>query len=1168
MCSQHGFQGMLKVPDGGTPLLRRAGVRFNMLLAASLAVLLGVGVYWLDGRGRVLIDRDEVERAQTTAATVISSLKSIMLTGRGAVAHAWLERIARQPSIESARIYRVDGVEAFHDLKTVHAVNAFLGERRFNRRAINGGGSIRPALRALFSRAVESGRQAELEAPGRLTIFYPIHVETACLACHGYTDHPLRGVLVMDMTTSAAWSRMEKMLVAAKWGLLMVIVAFVCVAVLGFRRLVTAPLGGLYRAARTVAGGDLRYRIRSRRHDEFGTVSRAFDALADSLEEKLAEERERKQQQELLTEAVISLSRRTARDDLLRHVGELAMCMVKARYAMVTWVDAKGDRHFLPLGISEEQADAMSHLPSGKGLLGLFWEGGASVRVDDISAHPRHVGFPEGHPAMRSLLGVPIAFANETLGAIYLADRADAQPFDEGHQRMIETLASACAIALSNLRHMESELAKINRRLQSREVELELLNEELARANEAKSQFLANTSHELRTPLNAIIGFSGLLKEPRLGSLTDKQKRYVEHVHASGNRLLTIINDLLDISKIEAGMMNIEEAPCQPGSIVRDVVNELAPLAESKHIALTAEGMREGEDQVMLDTGKFRQMLVNLVGNAIKFTPEEGDVHVRLAMEAPAPGKRIVRVDVRDTGCGIAREDQERIFEPFVQARGGLAREHGGTGLGLALTRRQARMLGGAIRLESEVGKGSCFSIELPAELVGGDGKKLSDSGVAGGTAATRATEAGMIEAVPAHGPRPRILIVDEDETRAADVAGLMEKQGYEAHVTDIARAAEQCELLCAYLVILGIPGEENHLHQRLQVLKMHKQTRDLPVILVGGKPGALEFSMGPVGVMEKGIRQQDMLDMISRYCRHVPAHPQVPTVLVIDDDAGVREFLSETLVSEGFRVLLAASGDEGARMAVKCEPDMIILDLMMPKVSGFEVIRQLNRHPVTAHIPVVIYTAKDLTREEALQLGREAESILIKGTDGRADLVRRLRRLELLYPARAHLIDPVLDCFNARYMSRRLDEMVANAGRHAITFSLVAWRIDNYADYVREHGERWWLAALKEMLETVRIVTRRGDVCARMDESGFILFLLNITTAGAVRVAEKLRLRIRHQRFLLPDGAVGTFRVSFAAASFADDADDAEALLRVLRDRLAEAVRAGGDQGYYGDEI
>ena len=1147
----------------------KISVRFPLFLAALLTILSGAGLYWINLQGNRLIEADEVERAVTTADTATSSLKSIMLAGRSDTAHTWLQRITAQPSIDFARIYRPDGVEAFRDLNTVHKVNSFLAEQRFHRQLITGSRHIDSSVQAAFDKVTATGKRTEIRQDGQLTILYPIRAEQACLACHGYTDNMLRGVLMLKIPTVAASSRMHDLLSSAILAFVTVILLFIVIAAVIFRNGITRPLMALSHAAETISQGELAYRIRSQRKDEFGIVANAFDHLVEHLEQEIEAEIAQKRRQKLLTEAVISLSRQTAKEAILKHVGELAMAMVQARYAMVTYTDAKGERHLVPLGVSEEQTAAIMQQPRGRGLLGLFWQKHEAVRVSDIASHPDSIGFPEGHPPMHSLLGVPIVFAGEVLGAIYLTDKMDHDGPDHGafsqdDEDAVSVLTSACAIALSNLRNTQSELASINRRLHAREIELELMNEELTHANEAKSQFLANTSHELRTPLNAIIGFSELLKNPRMGELSDKQKRYVNHVHVSGKRLLTIINDLLDISKIEAGMMLIDEIPCHPGHIADEVMHELAPLADSKHIALTLDNSCPDDEQLMLDAGKLHQIIVNLTGNAIKFTPEEGRVNIRVSLEKKSPNKPAVIVEISDTGCGIAVQDQEKIFEPFVQASGGLNREHGGTGLGLALTRRQVQLLGGSIWLQSEPEQGSCFTVSLPGEPVG----ETHAEARAEQPQALAHSDAEVSEVIPSTGPRPKIVVIDQQDARAEAVIRLMEQQCYEAYRTDIANAAEQCNALCPYLIILGIPAEDEQLHQHLNALKTYKQTRSLPVILVGGAPESLEFSTGPVGVMEKGIKQQEVLDIISRYCRFIPNHPEMPSVLVIDDEPSVREFLRDTLAAEGFRVLLARNGLEGVQIAIEREPDMIILDLMMPQVSGFDVIRQLNRHPVAANIPIVIYTAKDLTREEALNLGREAEHILIKGSSGRADLVRQLQRMELLYPARAQLIDPTLNCFNMRYMNRRIDQEIANAQRYTLKFSLLRWQIDQYAAYAEHHGERWCIAALKEIMEIVRVVTRRGDICGRIDEAGFLLFLPGIEPANSQRVAEKLRIRIRQHVFLLPEEQTGKLTASFAAVHFGTDTDDMQGLQRLLAERLNEAVEAGGDQGCYGDEI
>jgi diguanylate cyclase (GGDEF)-like protein len=952
---------------------------------------------------------------------------------------------------------------------------------------------------------------------------------------------------------------------------------------LGFwaaRRHIVAPVLQLTDVASAIDRGDYAHRVSVNTQDELGTLADSVNSMVGSIEYSICTERKLRQRQEKLTQMVIELGSKPVQEIMITHVGQAARDITGARYASVIY-DSDGERHHIPFGLTAEEESALAdYAPQHAGLLGHLWEERKTMNIEDINVHPKKSDLPPGHPAMKTYLGVPILFGEEMFGIISLADKSNGQPFSKGDENAVGMLASACAIAISNTKNIEElkaanntletrvakrtlDLEKTNRRLRSREIELELMNDELSRANSAKSQFLANTSHELRTPLNAIIGFSDLLNNPRMGTLSDKQRRYVNHVHVSGNRLLTIINDLLDISRIEAGMMVIDETVTVPSRIIQDVLHELNPLVREKQIELSFEN--EGPDEsLLLDTGKLHQMLVNVVGNALKFTPEQGEVCIHLAIVQAKPDEHRIMINVRDSGCGIAEEDQEKIFEPFVQAKGGLDRAFGGTGLGLALTRKQINMLGGEIRVQSSLGAGSCFTLELPAkpeqvDSVGmkGEEQQVEEVGL---------DDTEISEVVPATGSRPRILIVDTDGSRAEAVESLMQQQGYKAAFSDISQVAKVSEQFCPFLIVLGAVAEDESSHLHLQQLKSNRETQNIPVILVGGDANNFEFSMAPVGMVQKGVKQEELLDLIARHNRYIPAHPVVPTILVIDDEKSVRQLLSETLVAEGYRVLLAAGGKAGIRMAVEREPDMIILDVMMPGITGFDVLKELKRHPVVSDIPVVIYTAKDLSREEALHFGREAERILIKGTTGRPELLRQLHKLELLYPAKAHLMDITLNCYNSRYIQRRMDQEVSNAKRFGTKFSLICWQVDHYDEYTGNHGERWGVAALKAMLDIVQDVTRRGDVCARMDEAQFLLFLPGVTPEGATHVAEKMRIRFRRQRHHLPDDEIGELTASFAGAHYCQDADDTSGLLQVLSDRVAMAVRAGGDQSVFGD--
>ncbi len=708
------------------------------------------------------------------------------------------------------------------------------------------------------------------------------------------------------------------------------------------------------------------------------------------------------------------------------------------------------------------------------------------------------------------------------------------------------------------------ELEKANSLLRSREVELELMNEELVRSSEAKSEFLANTSHELRTPLNAIIGFSDLLLSS--GELAERQRIHAGYINESGRNLLAIINNLLDLSKIEAGAMEIQEEVCAPALLLEQVSSSLSPLAEKKGIELVVR-RPEHEVSVVADSGKLRQVFTNLVGNAIKFTGSGGRVEIGLEVSG-GDGEPVLSGFVRDNGIGIAHEDRERIFEPFVQAKGGLTRNHGGTGLGLPLTRRLIRILGGALELESEPGEGSCFTFRVPARRATGFPPEEA-APVPVGEVATAPAEPLADERIsmPVEAVRPRIVIVDENEARAATVMRMLDREGYEGLVADLAHVDAKAQQSCPFVILLGIPDDPVEIYERLHLLRSRRGTRHVPLLLLGGDAEQPAFSFGTIDNVAKGLSRNELMDMIAHYGRHLPTRTHARVVLVVDDEASVREYLRAALVREGYRVLQAANGEQGVRLAIEREPDLIILDLMMPGMSGFEVVEQLKRHPTACDIPVVIFTARDLSREEVMRLGQEVEKVLVKGVAGFPEIVRELRALELLYPMQARLVDSVLEVYNSRYMDLRLAQECSRAVRYEQCFSVAAWQVDGFDDYVAAHGLRWANAALKEMMETVASVTRKGDVVMRMRESRFALLLPGVGLEDAERAAEKLRLRLRHQRFPLPEGQAGKLTASFGLVCYGIDGEDREELVRRLNVRVERAVAAGGDRCLREDE-
>jgi len=385
--------------------------------------------------------------------------------------------------------------------------------------------------------------------------------------------------------------------------------------------------------------------------------------------------------------------------------------------------------------------------------------------------------------------------------------------------------------------------------------------------------------------------------------------------------------------------------------------------------------------------------------------------------------------------------------------------------------------------------------------------------------------------------------------------------EGYQVVHAEIGQVDTVTSSNTPFLIVLGTLENPDSTYDRIQLLKRSPFTNKTPTILMSGDADMPRFSAGgTISQLEKGMPRNDLLEMVSHYGKHTSPVPSAPTVLVIDDDASVREYLKETLAPEGYHILLASNGTEGVRLAIEREPDLIILDLMMPGMTGFDVVDKLREHPIACDIPVVIFTAKDLTREEALMLGHDVERILIKGVSKKGDVLQQLHKLELLYPLQAKLVDTKLGCFNQRYMQRRLDHEIARSIRYSHNFALIAWEMDRYDSYCKDHGKRWGLAALKSTVLTAQSIIRRGDVLARLDESSFILLLPGISIEGSSRVAEKIRLRISHQRLPLPGSQAGKLTASLSVVRSGEGTDSIE-LLEMLKQRLSVAVEEGGNR-------
>ncbi len=512
----------------------------------------------------------------------------------------------------------------------------------------------------------------------------------------------------------------------------------------------------------------------------------------------------------------------------------------------------------------------------------------------------------------------------------------------------------------------------LEEKVSQRTSELQSANQELARANKLKSEFLANVSHELRTPLSAIIGFSQILLDGIDGPLNEEQQQDIQQVNKSGQSLLTLINQILDLSKIEAGKMDLSLERVELPELVDGVADGIRPLAQEKGLRVETR-FAPDLPAVEADAVRLKQILINLLSNAVKFT-ERGHIEVWAQ-----PSGRMVRISVKDTGIGISPESQKVIFDEFVQGDGSSTRRHGGTGLGLSIVRKLVEMHGGAVTVVSEPGMGSTFSFTLPAWAAGA---KL--------TAPVGPSRAAVRPVQPL--PGSVILVVDDDSSVRQLIARHLEQDGWKtvqaSNATDALQLARECRPL---LVTLDIMMPDASGWWVLEKLKEDPQTSSIPVLVVTiVEDQRLVFALGASDYLSKPYERKQLLAKVHRLLPDLHGK----TVLIIDDQADARAMMAKILQEEGAQVDEASSGDEAMTAVSESPPDLVLLDLMMPGMSGFEVVARMRAQPAEAGIPVVIVSAKELTAEDVLTLDGHIQRFIAKGTIEPEGLVAAVRQV------------------------------------------------------------------------------------------------------------------------------------------------------------------------------
>jgi PAS domain S-box-containing protein len=530
------------------------------------------------------------------------------------------------------------------------------------------------------------------------------------------------------------------------------------------------------------------------------------------------------------------------------------------------------------------------------------------------------------------------------------------------------------AIDITQRKLDEAERRKFIDRLAASNQELDLRNREVERATRLKSKFLASMSHELRTPLNAIVGFSDLLADETPGALNAKQKRFVNHIKQGSAHLLQLINDILDLSKIEAGQLELRCEDFQVKDALPEVLSTIRPLAMAKTIQVHHK--LEAGRPVYADRVRFKQILYNLLSNAVKFTPKEG----RIDIDCVESGNEVC-ISVTDTGIGIRAEDQAVVFEEFRQVEGNTNTANEGTGLGLAITKRLVERQGGKISLESEPGKGSRFTFTLPI------GSRTSSNILP------------VIETMnpsitlSASREKPLILVVDDEVPARELLASYLESEYQIVMAESGAEAVQKAQQLRPDAITLDVmmPGSDGF--ETLVELRKNPETVNIPIIIVSVvDQKQVGFALGAADYLIKPIARPVLLETIRKHV--LPYADDDAAVLLVDDDPRTLELLGETLRSAGYETQSVRSGARALEVLSSKLVSAVLLDLLMPGMDGFEVIRHVRAQPTLKDLPIFVMTAKTLAQEEITLLSREAQALFQKNGSWQQQLIVEVGRV------------------------------------------------------------------------------------------------------------------------------------------------------------------------------
>jgi len=685
--------------------------------------------------------------------------------------------------------------------------------------------------------------------------------------------------------------------------------------------------------------------------DEQGRTVKSFGASQDITSRKQAEESLQRRNTYLAASADISRLVTSTLD--LNTIFKRTVNLVCERFgyyhAGIFIVEETGFNANLQeaSGDAGEAMKAQGHSlrVGSNSIVGEVTQSGEAVVVNNIEASPLHKQNPI-LPDTRAEAAIPLRVGNRVIGALDLQSM-QANAFSEDDIAVLQTLSDQVAVAIDNARSYELSLQAVK---------------EMREIDRLKTTFLANMSHELRTPLNSIIGFSRVILKGIDGPISELQQTDLTAIYNSGQHLLGLINDILDLSKIEAGKMELAFEEVNVADVITSVMSTVAGLIKDKPIRLV-KNIPENVPHAHADPIRIRQVLINLFSNAAKFT-DEGDITVNVQMQTGSTGKPEIKISVIDTGPGIAEKDQNKLFQPFSQVDDLPTRKTGGSGLGLSISQRLIHMHGGQIGLQSSVGQGSTFYFTLPVY------HEQTSNNTSG----------------------KLILAIDDDPQVISLYERYLQTAGYQViALSDPSQAVKRVAELKPFAVTLDImmPGVDGW--QVLAQLKANPETRDIPVMICSIiEEQERGFSLGATEYLVKPIMEEDMVRALDR----LNVDGSIREVLVIDDNPNDLNLMGKMLNDHGhYKPTLAHGGKEGWEIILNSPPQAVILDLFMPEMDGFNILEKMRANKKLSDIPVIVVSSGDLTPEQRKQLSEYGQQLINKSTLSGRDLVASLER-------------------------------------------------------------------------------------------------------------------------------------------------------------------------------